>query len=289
MKLLPKMMRLQSGRGAQSAFTMIEIALALAVIGFALVAIIGVLPIGMSVQKDNREETIISFDANFLMDTLRNGARGQDNLTNYVLSITNYSYGFDAQSNYIAGSAVTAFYTPTNYSLDSVTINNSPFLTNGANIVGLLLTPRFELKLTDNSFRSNYTTADFRAFSSSAVDQGTNQASKDFAFSYRLNPQLITFSEYDASWTNFNQVTPPITPEEKAAREAYFNRVKNLRWINSEIRLRFEWPLLQGGKVGNGRQVFRTTASGAVTNIPTSGQVPVLRFIQPQIYSPPPA
>jgi len=33
------------------AFTMIEIALCLAIIGFALVAIIGVLPTGMGVQK----------------------------------------------------------------------------------------------------------------------------------------------------------------------------------------------------------------------------------------------
>ena len=39
----------------QAAFTMVEIAICLAVIGFALVAIIGVLPIGMNVQKDNRE------------------------------------------------------------------------------------------------------------------------------------------------------------------------------------------------------------------------------------------
>src|SRR5688572_11872570 len=39
------------------AFTMVEIAICIAVIGFALVAIVGVLPIGMQVQKDNREET----------------------------------------------------------------------------------------------------------------------------------------------------------------------------------------------------------------------------------------
>jgi len=45
------------------AFTMIEIAICLGVIGFALVAIIGILPTGMSVQKDNRQETIINQDA----------------------------------------------------------------------------------------------------------------------------------------------------------------------------------------------------------------------------------
>ena len=42
------------------AFTLVEVAIALAVIGFALVAIIGILPAGLNVQKENREETIIN-------------------------------------------------------------------------------------------------------------------------------------------------------------------------------------------------------------------------------------
>ena len=74
---------------SSSAFTMIEIAISLAVIGFALVAIIGILPTGMQVQKDNRQETIINQDASVWMDAIRSGARGYDDLTNYVLAITN--------------------------------------------------------------------------------------------------------------------------------------------------------------------------------------------------------
>src|SRR3954452_12728187 len=91
MKLLKKSLMVQWRRGAQLAFTMIEIALSLAVIGFALVAIIGILPTGMSVQKDNREDTIIGMDATYLMETLRSGARGPDLLTNHIVCITNYS------------------------------------------------------------------------------------------------------------------------------------------------------------------------------------------------------
>ena len=72
------------------AFTMIEIAISLAVIGFALVAILGVLPLGMNVQKENREETIINQDATVFLNAIRNGARGMDDLTNYVMAITNY-------------------------------------------------------------------------------------------------------------------------------------------------------------------------------------------------------
>ena len=36
-------------------FTMIEIAVSIAIVGFALVAVIGVLPAGMNTQRDNRE------------------------------------------------------------------------------------------------------------------------------------------------------------------------------------------------------------------------------------------
>ena len=69
---------------SRSAFTMIEIAISLAVIAFALVAIIGVLPTGMNVQKDNREDTIINQDGPYWLEAIRNGSRGLDYLTNYV-------------------------------------------------------------------------------------------------------------------------------------------------------------------------------------------------------------
>ena len=74
----------------ESGFTMVEIAICLAIIGFALVAIIGVLPIGMNTQRDNREETIINQDATVFIEAIRNGAQGLDDLTNYVYAITNY-------------------------------------------------------------------------------------------------------------------------------------------------------------------------------------------------------
>src|SRR2546426_117981 len=72
----------------EAAFTMVEIALCLAIIGFALVAIIGMLPTGMNVQKDNREETIIRQDATYLMEAIRSGSRGMYDLTNYFEKIT---------------------------------------------------------------------------------------------------------------------------------------------------------------------------------------------------------
>src|SRR5690349_12123089 len=58
------------------AFTIIEIAICLGIIGFALVAIIAALPKGLDVQKRNREETIVGQDAGVWMNALRSGAQG---------------------------------------------------------------------------------------------------------------------------------------------------------------------------------------------------------------------
>ena len=73
---------------ASGAFTMIEIAIALGIIGFALVAIIGILPAGLQVQRDNKEDTIINQEGTYLMETLRNGAEGLDELARRVTRIT---------------------------------------------------------------------------------------------------------------------------------------------------------------------------------------------------------
>lgn len=70
----------QSVRG----FTMVEIAIALGVIGFALVAIIGILPAGLEVQRDNRSETIINQDSTFWLEAIRSGAVGINELPSYV-------------------------------------------------------------------------------------------------------------------------------------------------------------------------------------------------------------
>ncbi|MGB9602349.1 MAG: type II secretion system protein [Limisphaerales bacterium] len=68
-------------------FTMIEIAIALAVIGIALVAIIGVLPSGFNIRRDNRTDTLIYNDARFFMEAIKSGARGVANLEQYVDSV----------------------------------------------------------------------------------------------------------------------------------------------------------------------------------------------------------
>src|ERR1041385_6082995 len=117
-------------------FTMIEIALCLAIIGFALVAIIGVLPTGLNVQKDNREDTIINQDAVVWMNTIRNGARGYDDLTNYVLAITNYWTTYGPTTNQITTGVDS--YTRTSSVVTSVALSaDAMVLTNRSRIIGL--------------------------------------------------------------------------------------------------------------------------------------------------------
>lgn len=72
----------------QSAFTMAEIAIALGVIAFALVAIIGILPVGLQVQRDNREETLVTQDARVLIEAIKSGGRDQvSDLGSFVVAI----------------------------------------------------------------------------------------------------------------------------------------------------------------------------------------------------------
>src|SRR6185312_14578202 len=91
MKISSAISKIES-RKSVSAFTMMEIAISLAVIGIALVAIIGILPLGMRMQRENRELTLINQDATIFMEHIRSGSRGiyEADLTNYVFAITNY-------------------------------------------------------------------------------------------------------------------------------------------------------------------------------------------------------
>jgi type II secretory pathway pseudopilin PulG len=74
-------------RSGRRAFTMVEIALSIAVVAFALVAIMGVLPTGMTVQRDNREDTLIAQEGRFWLEAIKGGARGIEDLPKYVEEI----------------------------------------------------------------------------------------------------------------------------------------------------------------------------------------------------------
>ncbi len=94
-----------------AAFTLVEIAICLAIVSFALIAIIGVLPLGMDTQRQVREETVINQDATMLLEAIRNGNQigGGTDLANYVYAIqdeaggTNYGPSILTSSQIIVG------------------------------------------------------------------------------------------------------------------------------------------------------------------------------------------
>ena len=259
----------RDGPRSLRAFTMVEIALSLAIIGFALVAIIGVLPIGMSVQKDNREQTIINLDAAYLMDAIRGGAQGQDELTNYIVSIA------DTTAVYLGkppGPADTPQVSTYDTNQSTVAGNHfGPCLTNGFNIIGLLSTPKYVRgpNTIDAEVVVNSVTAIFRAINAPAVDQGQSQASIDSAFQYQVTVEIIPSAgspfpgPFTNTWQNLSSpfVIAPNATTRFAAPVAGPN-AQNLVANLYDIRLTFQWPVFPNGQLGGGRQVFRTSVAG---------------------------
>jgi type II secretory pathway pseudopilin PulG len=237
----------RSGAGRSvAAFTMVEIAIALGILAFALVAIIGVLPAGMKVQKENRDETVINQDGLFFLEAIRSGSKGLFDLPYYVDDLTNYV------------ESVTV-----DYGRDRVVYTNNPTaganrLTNGLHILGLLSMPRIE-RLSDGSYRSNSVVARVRAISGVAVDQ--SPVNNELAFRYLLQSEV----------TPFAQRPPGLTPSSLEEVRVAENLYNNLH----DVRLTLRWPLYQRGnewQTGRGRKTFRTLISGELASYRPPGR-----------------
>jgi len=271
----------------RSGFTMIEIAISLAVIGFALVAIIGILPQGMNVQKENRQETIINQDANMFLEALRNGGRGFDDLTNYVVAVTN-AWAIYGAAGTIVNSGVDG------YTYASAFVNNAPsgdLITNGLRIVGLLTTPRYIDLAGSNgpvSFRSNYVVAYVRSMSGQAGEKfpQTNSMMREMAFGYKMMPEIAAYCYFEPDWTNYAAYLTSVNTNEWIMRSNYFRLASTVQTNLYDLRLTFRWPLFPNGNVGNERQIFRTVAGGRLwqtNDLPNNSGMPVW-FFEPRTY-----
>jgi len=280
------------GGHATAGFTMIEIALSLAIIGFALVAIIGILPYGLGVQRENTEETIINHEASVLLDAVCNGQQGLDDLTNYVAAITNYqtiltlngqiaSVPNPQRVNWYTTTSSGAFVPPAT-ALPTLTFA----LTNGNRIVGLLSTPKYVTLTVPQEgtfYISNHVVATIRAMTGLASDKfpQANADVRDMAFTYRVTTEVVPYgsaapltntvlaltninSFIYQDWTNWTAYTnPPIADSNQwIGRYNYYLYVKNLEQDIYDVRLLFRWPVTPQG-LGKGRQVVRSVASGA--------------------------
>ena len=274
-----------SRSAAPRAFTIIEIAICLGIIGFALVAIIAVLPRGLDVQKRNREETIIGQDASVWMNAIRNGARGYDDLTNYVLCITNFWTQYDI--NYKIANSGFDYYTPTDAVIKSIPTPPPTFLlTNGAHIIGLLSMPKWTHPSTlnlaanpnpidladppfDPPYQSNYVVAYVRAFSGAVVDKApqTNATILGDAFIYRMIVENFPYTPVDTNAFCLEcAATNGLTSDQMADRTNLLRTVWLLRTNANDFRLRFRWPVLPNGQIPSyGLATFRSMASGPLT------------------------
>jgi type II secretory pathway pseudopilin PulG len=292
---------------------MVEIAISLAVIGIALVAIIGVLPIGMNTQRDNREETIINQDATVFIEAIRGGARGLDDLTNYVYAITNYWTKYDNKGVVIGGGgSINNGYTFAN---SSVAVgyyyppSGSP-ITNGVNIVGLLSTPEY----VDSSSGlpiptliyggySNHVVAYAHSISGPAVEKPpqNNDIVVGDSFGYRIlcvnapvavdMPPTWQALPYNAGAQVYRlqvywQATAATLASEVPGLSTKWGRIvpyaQELAANLHELRLTFLWPQQPNGKLGPGRQTFRTMVAGQIAQTYTNGQW--LYFYQSQSF-----
>jgi type II secretory pathway pseudopilin PulG len=303
MRIYPKLQAADAkemSRQGELAFTMIEIALAIGVIGFALVAIIGILPSGMDVQKDNREDTLIAQDAPYFLDAIRNGTplsaglpfgsnnignvRALDFLTNYVQSIR-----YDTIVN----------------GLTNTTSNFNGFGA-GFIILGLLSAPQYNY--ASPGFASNYfdVTATVRALSGPATEQQTGAntgLSSAMAFTYQMEVMITPFNSFSQDSTNYQEYLNSPDPNQWIIRSnrwleanpftpftlpnsPYFPRgVGALTYNLFDVRLRFSWPILANGKVGPGRQTYRTLVASQLQRSTFAFDSSPLWFFLPQNYN----
>ena len=276
-------------RPAVSAFTMIEIAISLAIIGFALVAILGVLPIGMNSQRDNRQETIVNQDATVLLEAMRTGAHGLDYLTNYVYAITNTWTQYNT-----SGGVINSGQNGYTYGSVSIGYTNGPYsslpITNGAAIIGLLSTPEFIANvqtLPDTNYPavpgflsvgrrygnvgcfSNHVVAYVYSLSGLAADRPpqNNAILIGGSFAYRL---YCVNAPMAVDTNTFNLSAQASFATQLAANQR-------------ELRMTFLWPLYANGKTGPGRHTFRATIAGQLQPAKYWGQP--LYFYQPQSFT----
>ncbi len=229
---------------AASAFTMVEVALSLAIIAFAIVAIIGILPTGMQVQRDNREETIVNQDGQFILEVLKNG------LTNVTLLAQNFEW-IESYTN-IPNTANIAL----EGRMERQDMLNGTIATNvvAYRIAGLLSTPRFVANsAVPGGYVSNWVRAKFVSNSGPLADRLTEApgtGARDFSFGYLVTVDIapVVLSTTSSNYLGYAYAT-------------------NLQDNLYNLRVNLSWPVYSTNifsptSVGNGRKSFHSLVSG---------------------------
>lgn len=306
------------GRGrsrAQRAFTMVEIALCLGVIAFALVAIIGVMPTGLRVQQENRDDTILNADGTVLVEAIRSGCLGIDTNALVYFDQRLFSFGLDSLTNHVLAVMVTnqfdgvqVYWNPhLNRSWNALfgrpararppaNFVKSPSLTNGLMIVGLLSRPKWEYRRASPTSPlvpvTNYVAALVRAISGPAIEKGGLGA--ELAFTYvatsEVVPAGVNPNFYPRDWTNFLEANLPAPV--LIERSNRWAQVENMKVNFAELRLVLQGPAVPGERVNNVEtwttlgtpKSFRTLLSGRRVAFESQNSQVVLNYLQPGSY-----
>ena len=229
---------------------MIEIALALAVIAFGLVAIIGFLPFGLGVQRENKDDTLIDHDARMFLRFIRMepdvpiDPETLHRLWTYIIPdkdgirkvwVTNVFNVYEKESGQLKGSQVTQGYVcevisplvgPISRDLPQVLMADllklRPFVgqievDTNANLLKIIVT-RLTLYI--------------RAGAGSAFDKypQTDPAVTEMGFKYLL----------------VRETTPVVSKWQLESQAQLY-----------DVRFSFAWPVYPNGTVGYGRRVYR--------------------------------
>jgi hypothetical protein len=226
--------------GRQAAFTMVEIAICIAVVGFALVAILGVLPMGFDVQRRNRENTIINQEGGFWLEALRSGALGLDYLTNHVDFIS-------VPATPITGPKV---------------FDGTNGFRSGREIVGLLTQPAVIDTNRSELIYRRPVIAFVRALTGIASDKTPRS---EFAFTYRLTTEILPYRPVPRFETNWNE--PGLGGEMIQFRSNQWLSARAMRGTTFDLQVVLEWPVyfMNGrAQVGDNRKIFRALVNGVV-------------------------
>ena len=277
---------LRSPKGPRRAdgFTMVELAMCIGIVAFAMVAILGVLPLGLGVQKQNREETIVEQEGPIWLDLIRRGGIGWDEITNYV----DYVVVEHTPVNVLGGTITNGFRGPYCDTNTFPVPAPSALLTTPGDIVTLLSIPRFEADR--GIIYSNRITAVCRSFSGDLNSQirpmkdpvfSPDPRQLDNALRYQMQVDLTPAAQLpsragtltnaqsmvgiqmggylNAIRLDTNLIAVLSSPEERrSSRDALAGFVYNLR-------LTFRWPVFRVGNeisVGPGQRVFSALIIG---------------------------
>lgn len=233
-----------------AAFTMVEIALAIAIVAFALVAIIGVLPTGLQVQRENREETILTQEAQLWLNLLTRSTTEIGYIIKHVELVERVS----SQSR--------------NRFLPNIDYHTSDEL------LGLLTYPT---DLGGNNLDMNrHSIAYVRAINSPLTDQSSSLLGIQFsintntAFRYKLICRILNPPVSYTLNTNINEVNIP--EELKLLRSVNLKKTLLIRNFTHHILLEFYWPVYLVGdpnseganayRIGRNKKVYEKLCNG---------------------------